>query len=562
MSLPTNTLYYGDCLEWLPHFPSESVDLIYLDPPFNSNQSYNLLFGNGQPKPNGSRSAQVRAFDDMWRWDDTAAERVDQLSRASAHPTQKAIVGLCVMLGESGMLAYLSYMAERLAEMPRVLKSTGSIYLHCDPAASHGLKLVMDCIWGPTAFRNEIVWRRSNAHNKLTRQYGPIHDVILFYANDRATFHPGHTPYTKAYIRDYFYHSDERGPYQSNVLTGQGVRNGESGEPWRGYDPTARGRHWAIPRSLKEELPAEQQSLGPLRLLDILDSSDEIVFSQNGVPRYKQRRGPGVLYQDIWAYQPGTKEVLHNDDAEIDRDVKWLDSETERLGYPTQKPLGLLQRIIEASTDPGDVVLDPFCGCGTAVVAAHKLNRRWAGIDISPFAIDLITKKRFPEYKIPTEGYPYDLAGARKLAREKPFKFEQWAVTRIPGFAPNDKQIGDGGIDGVGYLLARPKDTTNQVLAQVKGGRYHLGQLRDFLGVMEREQAAMGLYTTVEPIRAAGARTEATHKGFLTLGASRYPRAQLWSIHDYFNNSMPQLPALADPYTGKPLQTSLEMTLS
>ena len=424
MSLAANTLYYGDCLEWLPQFPSESVDLIYLDPPFNSNQSYNLLFGSGQPKPSGSRSAQVRAFDDMWRWDDTAAERVDQLSRASAHPAHKAVVGLRVMLGESGMLAYLSYMAERLAEMPRVMKPTGSIYLHCDPAASHGLKLVMDCIWGPTAFRNEIVWRRSNAHNKLTRQYGPIHDVILFYANDRATFHPGYTPYTEAYIRDYFYHSDERGPYQSNVLTGQGVRNGESGEPWRGYDPTARGRHWAIPRSLKEELPAEQQSLGSLRLLDILDSSDEIVFSQNGVPRYKQRRGPGVLYQDIWAYQPGTKEVLYNDDAEIDRDVKWLDSEAERLGYPTQKPLGLLQRIIEASTDPGDIVLDPFCGCGTAVVAAHKLNRRWAGIDISPFAIDLIAQKRFPEFKVQTEGYPYDLAGARKLAREQPFKFE------------------------------------------------------------------------------------------------------------------------------------------
>ena len=208
------------------------------------------------------------------------------------------------------------------------------------------------------------------------------------------------------------------------------------------------------------------------------------------------------------------------------------------------------------------MVLDPFCGCGTAVAAAHKLNRKWAGIDISPFAIDLIAHKRFPEFKVPTEGYPYDLAGAAKLASDQPFKFEKWAVTHVPGIAPNDQQVGDGGIDGVGYLLAKPEGTTDQVLAQVKGGRYQLGQLRDFLGVMERERAAMGLYTTVEPIRAAGARAEATHKGFLTLGASQYPRAQLWSIEDYFDNRMPLLPALADPYTGKPLQTSLKMTIA
>ena len=163
MSLSTNTLYYGDCLEWLPQFPSESVDLIYLDPPFNSNQSYNLLFGNGQTRVSrrGTRSAQVRAFDDTWRWDDAAARRVDQLCRARAHPAHKAITGLRIVLGEGGMLAYLSYMAERLAEMPRVLKPAGSIYLHCDSTASHGLKLVMDTIFGARNFRNEIIWKRT-----------------------------------------------------------------------------------------------------------------------------------------------------------------------------------------------------------------------------------------------------------------------------------------------------------------------------------------------------------------------------------------------------------------
>ena len=236
---------------------------------------------------------------------------------------------------------------------------------------------------------------------------------------------------------------------------------------------------------------------------------------------------------------------------------------TDFLGYPTQKPLPLLERIIGASSNPGDMVLDPFCGCGTAVAAAHKLNRKWAGIDISPFAIDLIARKRFPEFKVPTEGYPYDLAGAAKLAREKPFKFEKWAVTRVPGLAPNDQQVGDGGIDGVGYLLAKPENgATGQVLAQVKGGKYQLGQLRDFMGVLERERAAMGVYATVNPIRAPGAHAEAARRGRLRLGATEYPRAQLWSIRDYFANRMPTLPALADPYTGKPFQASLQIPLA
>ena len=284
--------------------------------------------------------------------------------------------------------------------------------------------------------------------------------------------------------------------------------------------------------------------------LDALDEAGMIRHPQRGfwpgLKRYANA-DTGKAVQALWTDIPGFTNYRKGPDF---------------LGYPTQKPVVLLERIIKASSNAGDLILDPFCGCGTAVAAAHKLNRKWAGIDISPFAIDLIAQKRFPEFKVPTEGYPYDLAGAQKLASEQPFKFERWAVTRIPGLAPNDKQVGDGGIDAVGYLLAKPEDTTDQVLAQVKGGKYQLGQLRDFLGVMEREQAAMGLYTTVEPIRAAGARTEATHRGFLTLGASQYPRAQLWSIQDYFDNRMPDLPALADPYTGKPLQTSLQMSMT
>ena len=532
MSLAANTLYYGDCLEWLPQFPSESVDLIYLDPPFNSNQSYNLLFGNGQPKPNGSRSAQVRAFDDTWRWDDSAAKRVDRLSRAASHPAHKAVVGLRTLIGEGGMLAYLSYMAERLAEMPRVLKRTGSIYLHCDPTASHGLKLVMDSVFGPANFRNEVVWKRTSSHSNVSTNYGAVTDIILYYSRGTdPVWNQLYAPYSREHIEKKFTYRDSDGRrFTTSDLRNPGVRPNLQ-YTYKGYEPHPNG--WAISREKMEKYDKEGRLYFPKR------KSGRIRLK-----RYLDEQ-PGQKLQNLWG------------------DIHPINSQAkERLGYPTQKPLALLERIIESGTSPGDMVLDPFCGCGTAVAAAHKLNRQWAGIDISPFAIDLIAQKRFPEFRVPTEGYPYDLAGAAKLASEQPFKFEKWAVTRVPGLAPNEKQVGDGGIDGIGYLLAKPEDTTDQVLAQVKGGKYHLGQLRDFLGVMERERAAMGLYTTVEPIRAAGARTEATHKGFLTLGATEYPRAQLWSIQDYFDNRMPLLPALADPYTGKPVQGSLQMSLS
>ena len=527
MSLQPNTLYYGDCLEWLPHFPSDSVDLIYLDPPFNSNASYNLLFGNGQPKRSGARSAQVQAFDDTWRWDDAAATRVDRLIRAAAHPAHKAVVGLRTLIDEGGMLAYLSYMAERLAELPRILKSTGSIYLHCDPTASHGLKLVMDTIFGPRNFRNEIVWKRTSGHSDAMG-FGRVHDVVLYYTlGDSATWNQTYQDYDPEYVDRYYRYRDDDGRrWMSGDLSASGLQGGGYDYEWRGVTRT-----WRV----------------PVETMERLESESRIYYTRNGIARIKRYLDEmsGLPAQDLWT------------------DVQALRSwHKERLGYPTQKPLALLERIIESSTNSGDLVLDPFCGCGTAVAAAHKLNRQWAGIDISPFAIDLIAQKRFPEFKVPMEGYPFDLAGARKLAREQPFKFERWAVTRIPGMAPNDQQVGDGGIDGVGYLLTKPENTSDIVLAQVKGGKYRLSDLRDFMGVMEREEAAIGVFVTVEPVGAPGARTETAGKGFLNLGASRYPRAQLWSVEDYFAGRMPLLPALADPYTGKPLQESLQIPLT
>ena len=561
MGLAPNTLYYGDCLEWLPRFPSESVDLVYLDPPFNSNTNYNLLFGNGGQKRRGARrSAQVRAFADTWRWDDVAARRVDRLSRAVAHPAHRAVVGLRTLIGEGGMLAYLSYMAERLAEMPRILKPRGSIYLHCDPTASHGLKFVMDTIFGPRNFRNEIIWQRSTAHNDAKR-YGNNTDRLLYYTRDqRARTWNGleiAVPKTVREIAKSYPSKDDRGRFRASDLTAAGIRYGESGKPWRGYDISPRNVHWRPPLTGRYAkwiedniIPGYRDIKGVHDRLDALDEAGLIRHPQRGfwpgLKRYATA-DTGKAVQALWTDIPGFTNFRKGPDF---------------LGYPTQKPLPLLERIIKASSNPGDLVLDPFCGCGTAVAAAHKLNRKWIGIDISPFAIDLIAQKRFPEFRVPTEGYPYDLAGAMKLAKEQPFKFEKWAVTRVPGLAPNDKQVGDGGIDGIGYLLAKPENgETDQVLAQVKGGKYQLGQLRDFLGVMERERAAIGVYTTVRPVRASGAHAEAARRGNLRMGASEYPRAQLWSIHDYFEDRMPMLPALADPYTGKPVQGSLQLSL-
>ena len=464
-----------------------------------------------------------------------------------------------MVIGEGGMLAYLSYMAERLAEMPRILKPTGSIYLHCDPTASHGLKLVMDGIFGPANFRNEITWQRTTAHNDAKR-YGNNTDRLFYYvAGRRAPTWNGQSiavPKTVEEIAESYPSRDDRGAYRSSDLSAAGIRYGESGRPWRGYDISPRNVHWRPPLTGRYAhwiedtiIPGYRAIKGVHDRLDALDKAGLIHHPGRGfwpgLKRYA-KADTGKPVQALWTDIPGFTNYRKGPDF---------------LGYPTQKPIALLERIIKASSNSGDIVLDPFCGCGTAVAAAHKLNRQWAGIDISSFAIDLIAQKRFPEFKVPMEGYPYDLAGAAKLASEHPFKFEKWAVTRVPGLAPNDQQVGDGGIDGVGYLFAKPEKTTDQVLAQVKGGKYKLGELRDFMGVLARERAAMGVYTTVNPISAPGAQAEAARRGNLKLGANEYPGAQLWSIQDYFDNRMPILPALADPYTGKEVQVSMQMAL-
>ena len=532
-----NTLHYGDCFNVMAELPDQCVDLIYLDPPFNSKTNYNLLFPNPS---NGKKTiseqpnlAQIIAFHDTWTWDGPAAERVSRIQNAVAHPAHKAILGLNVMLGESGAMAYLSYMAERLPDMKRLLKPAGSIYLHCDPTMSHYLKVLMDEIFGHKKFRNEIIWKRTSGaklSQHLPKAWGRSSDVLLYFAkSDRTRVRPYRDLSSEEAIGK-FIHSDKRGRYFTEGLS---IFRRPSHGPrpnlcyvWRGFQNT-HPSGWTLS---KERLEEEYQK-------------GNIVITKNGkIERRKYEEDyPGFPVGNVWTDIPN----LTGEDS-------------ERLDYPTQKPLALLERIIKASSDKGAVVLDPFCGCGTAIEAAYKLGRSWIGIDISPFAIDLIQKVRMKGIPIEVRGIPEDISGAMKLAREKPFEFEKWAVCRIPGLMPNDKQVGDGGIDGRGILLNEPDDHDSKlVLVQAKGGGFGLSQLRDFLGVLDRDSAAMGVYITLNPITSHDARVEAIRRGNIKFGASSYQRAQLWSIYDYFNGKYPNIPPLADPYTGKAMQPSL-----
>lgn len=547
-----NKLYFGDNLDVLrDHVSTESVDLIYLDPPFNSNANYNVLF---RESSGDVAEAQAEAFRDTWVWSDAAANAYEDIIRLNGD-VALIVSGLRKWLGENGMMAYLAMMTVRLIELRRTLKPSGSLYLHCDPAASHYLKIIMDAIFGHENFRNEIIWRRTSAHNKLTRQFGPIHDVILFYSRGKdMLFHPGRTPYLASYIENQFRSSDKRGRFRQNELTGSGTRTGESGKPWHKYDPTPRGRHWALPASLKEILPKRLQEAPMAEQFNYLAEKDLIVFSESGRPTYKQYPGEGVLYQDIWAYTPGTAGVLYNNENEIDRDVKWLDAEDERLGYPTQKPLGLLERIILSSSDKDQVVLDPFCGCGTTVEASQALNRNWIGIDVTHYAITLIERRlkaAYPSAQYTVGGRPTDLSGARDLARRDKHQFQWWAAWRLGSQSYREEKRGaDRGIDGNIFFHNGPYGA-GRIIVSVKGGE-NLGvqMVRDLRGVIEREDAEMGILVTLaEPT--GPMRTEADAAGFVRKSAhGRLPHMQIVTIEEMLKGDMPKMPPL--PQVARP----------
>lgn len=461
--------------------------------------------------------AQYRAFADTWTWDNSASDRLDSYIDAIGRPAHTAIDGLHRLLGESGMLAYLTYMAERLEECWRLLRPTGSIYLHCDPTASHYLKIVMDSVFGAENFRNEIVWKRFNFHADAKRKFGAITDRLLFYSRTRdGRINPIRVPYSKEYINSKFEHRDDNGrKYRLVDLNAPGGRGPV-------YEFCGVTRPWRMSEHKMRALDARGRIYKKSQVPQLIRYLDEM---------------PGQAVGDLWADIPS-----------INPRAK------ERLGYPTQKPLALLERIVKASSNPGDLVLDPFCGCGTAVDAANRLGRRWVGIDISSFAVELV-KQRIGDRTIPTYGIPSDLRSAAKMAAGDPFGFETWAVNRIPGFLPNVKQVADGGIDGRGRLAVRPDNWNSRLaLAQVKGGKHsQIDGLRAFCGVTQQRKAAWSCYVTVEPFQTKSARDASRGLGGIQVGASKYERMNLWSITDYFKDRLPRQPMMANPYTGKPI---------
>lgn len=504
-----NTLYYGDNLEVLRRYlDKESVDLIYLDPPFKSNQDYNVLFA----EKNGSLSpAQVKAFKDTWQWDQDAVWAYQEVVEAGGRVSE-AMQGFRKLLGDNDMMAYLAMMAPRLVELKRVLKSTGSIYLHCDPTASHYLKLLMDAVFGPRCFRTEIVWKRSSAHSDAKqgrRQHGRIHDVILFYTKtDDWQWHLVHTPYDQEYIEQFYKYVEEGSGrrYRLDNLTGPG--GARKGNPR--YEVLGVTRYWRYSEKRMQELIREGR----------------IVQSKPGaVPAYKRYLDemPGVPLQDVWA------------------DLKPIGSQAkERLGYPTQKPEALLERILRTSSKERDLVLDPFCGCGTTVAVAQRLNRRWIGIDITHLAVTLMKYRLEHSFgesvwkEFDVIGEPISISGAMALAKENPYQFQWWALGLVGARPVEGKKGADRGIDGRLYFHDESKGAeTKQIILSVKSGQVGVSHVRDLRGVIERERAQIGVLITMLP-PTKSMRAEAASAGtYHSPGWERdYPVIQILTIED------------------------------
>lgn len=469
-----NHLYYGDNLSVLRDSIKEaSVDLIYLDPPFNSNASYNVLFKG----PSGNESAaQIEAFDDTWHWNDSAEAAFGEVLRSGNGNAAEMLRAMRSFLGDNDMMAYLAMMAVRLLELHRVLKPTGSLYLHCDPTASHYLKILLDAVFGRDKIANEIVWSRSLPHGNTLKKFGASHDVILFYRkSEGATWNAQFQPHRKEYLRDFYKFREPDGRIYRLIS----CINPNPNRPNLTYKWNGVTKVWKYTRERMQRM----------------HDHGLLVYSKNGVPSYKgyleDMKGNPV--QDIWTDIPPL-----------------MGSAQERLGYPTQKPVALLERILNASSNEGDVVLDPFCGCGTTVHAAEKLGRRWIGIDITHLAIGLIEKRlrdAFPKVEFTTHGVPQDLEGARNMAargREDKnyyFEFEKWALSLIAAQPGNlSKKGADKGIDG--RLYFGPKSEGMAIVSVKAGDNVSVAMIRDLRGVIEREGAGIGVFLTLaEPTK-------------------------------------------------------------
>lgn len=505
-----NTLFYGDNLLVLREYiGDETIDLVYLDPPFNSNRDYNVLF---RDESGTDSEAQIVAFEDTWHWGPTAEETYYDVVTHAPERVASATDALRELIGTNQMMAYLVMMTARLIELHRVLKPTGSLWLHCDPTASHYLKVILDTIFSPSAFINEVIWKRTSAHSDVHQgaiHMGRIHDVILYYAKPEHRPNTVYTEYSEDYIADQYRHVDpETGRrFKTSDMTGPG--GAAKGNPQ--YEVLGVTRYWRY----SEE-----------NMNEFLEQGRIYQSKPGNVPRLKQYLDemPGIPLQDIW-----------DDVSPIGAHAK------ERLGYPTQKPQELLERIVEIGTDPGEIVLDPFCGCGTAIAAAERQGRRWIGIDITHLSIALQKYRlqdMFDDPQFRVIGEPTSISGAYQLAEDNRFQFEWWALSLVrakptggTSGSRQGKKGSDRGIDGVINFIDDASGKLKQVLVQVKSGKINTATIRDLRGTVEREEAEIGVLITLEEPTQPMI-TEAVSAGYYKHPHTRetYPRIQILTI--------------------------------
>ena len=528
-----NKLYYGDCLQIMrDYMERSSVDLIYLDPPFNSNRNYNAIYKDetGCPLPE-----QIEAFCDIWTLDNETERAIREVPKFMI---QEGIDDSIVRFWQHWMnalrytneklLAYLSYMTERLLQMRIVLKPTGSIYLHCDLTASHYIKVIMDSIFGETNFRAEIIWKRHNAHND--KLYGTIHDTIFYYSYGEKTI-PDEVliPLTDDRIKAYD-GCDEHGKYEKGDLKGPRSSSGESGKPWRGIDPG--NRSWSVPRVGKGKyaeyiqkhfIPNYGEIEGIHARLDALDEAGLIIWSSRGNPRLKRYLTPnaGMPPQSIWTDIP-----------------KATGDEDE--GYDTQKSVALMDRIIKASSKKDDIVFDPFCGCGTTLEAAQREGRQWIGIDIAFHAIKRVSAVRLTEKCGLIEGQDYEIHGvprtleaATDLWKRDAYQFQKWAVEVVDGFV-TARRTNDGEVDGRIYFYEG--EEMKAMKLSVKGGdNINPGMLRALAGVIDEEDYPMGGFITrktLGPRQKQNFSKFCREKGSIEINGISYPRLQILCVEE------------------------------
>ena len=532
-----NSLYFGDNLkvlsERLPDgtyvFPSESVDLVYLDPPFNSNRDYNLIFKETSGQ---GADARIRAFEDTWHWDATARDTYEDLTTTAVAdgrvpPDVGALIDSLVRaIGHNDMSAYLVMMTPRLVQLHRVLKPTGSLYLHCDPTASHYLKIVLDAVFGPEHFRNEISWKRTTAHSSA-KKWAPLHDVILYYGRTRGvTWNAPRKAYEQAYLDKYYRFDDGDGRlFWRADLAAAGTRQGSSGQAWRGIDIAKKGMHWKFTTERLDELDAEGRIYWP---------------PKGTMPQYKRYRDElkGIAIPDFW--------------DDIDR-INPVGS--ERLGYPTQKPVALLERIIDASSNEGDVVLDPFCGCGTALIAAEKLKRQWVGIDVTHLSIAVMRSRLMDSFglaDVPVHGVPADLESARMLAAESKdgrYEFQWWALARIDAkpLGGERKKGADRGIDGV--MTFSEHDSIQRILVSVKSGKPSLLHVKELIATLETEKGAIGVLLELDDPTSEMERAALEAGQYASeLWGAKFDRIQILTVAELLAGKKPNVPKFMPAY--------------